>query len=66
MNAAIECYAYCSKDGDLIADSDFKTEGDAWRVGLGWPNEDDITQDKARGGRVFKVKITEIRTEENK
>ncbi len=58
------CYAYINQRGDILAESLFKTENDAWQVGLGWPDEKEIEWAKKRGDRVVRVKITEIEAKE--
>jgi len=52
------CYAFLSENGEIIADSGFNTAGSAWRVGLGWPDQNEIEDAKKRGAEVFQVTIT--------
>jgi len=56
----LECWAYISPTGNVIADSTFESEAVAWRIGLGWPDEEEIQRAKKRGARVVRVKITEV------
>lgn len=54
------CYAYISRRGLVLADTDFDTPERAWSVGLGWPSESEIAAAKKKGCRVAKVAIYEI------
>lgn len=54
------CYAYISHNGLVVADTDFDTPERAWKVGLGWPSDEEIEEAKKRGARVVKARITEI------
>lgn len=58
------CWAFISGDGNMITDSYFTSPDLAWRVGLGWPDEEDTTEAEKRGCRVFRVRVTEIEERE--
>ena len=43
-------------DGRIVVDCDPKiTEASIWRIALGWPDADEIADEKRRGGRAFRV-----------
>lgn len=54
----VGCWAYVGSDGRFCADSDFKTEDDAWRIMLGWPTHGEVRQAKADGDKVVWVEVT--------
>lgn len=35
-------------------------EAEAWRVALGWPDDDEIAYAKAHGARAFPIEIREV------
>ena len=57
----IEAWAYIDETGWALADSTFTDESDAWRVALGWPTVGEVKAAKARGARVVRVRIEEVR-----
>lgn len=50
-------YAVIWPDGRILADSTFKSEADALKIALGFPDENDIGAFKAAGGRVETVRM---------
>ena len=54
------CWAFVSGDGSMTADSGFTSPDAAWKIGLGWPDEEDIQEAKKRGCRVCRVRVMEI------
>jgi hypothetical protein len=42
-------WAVVMVDGSIVTGSDFRNEADAWRVALGWPDEEEIAEAKKRG-----------------
>lgn len=59
MRHVCDCYAYITHKGLVLADSDLDTTERAWQVGLGWPDESEISAAKRKGCRVAKVSIYE-------
>lgn len=55
-----QIWAMFRPDGTFLADSDFKNEMDAWKVGLGWPSESEIEDAKKQGYRVVLCTLHEI------
>lgn len=56
-DSVIELWAYITPEGRVLADSEFKSESDAWRIGLGWPDDSEIIAAKAAGARVERVSV---------
>jgi hypothetical protein len=46
-----------SPSGEINVDSHFKSESDAWRIALGWPDEEDIERAKKEGWIAKKVLV---------
>lgn len=44
-------------DGRLFIDTEAACPADCWRVGLGWPNDAEIAEAKAKGVRCVLVKV---------
>ena len=44
-------------DGSVLVDSHFKNEANAWQVALGWPDDEEIEEAKAKGYRAAVVTI---------
>lgn len=59
------CYAYVSPSGAVMADSQFESHDHAWKVALGWPDAQEISEAKQRGARIIKVRVTEVFTEDS-
>lgn len=57
----IVCWAFIRPNGQVLADSLFKDEEDAWTIGLGWPGEEEVEQMKKEGYRVEQVEITSLK-----
>lgn len=53
----IRAWVIIKPDGDIVLDSDFKSELDAWKVGLGWPSDDEIEQAKKDGYRAVMATV---------
>lgn len=51
-------WAMIFPNGAILADSAFKNTADAWKVGLGWPSEEEIERAKKSGHQVKWVKIS--------
>lgn len=44
-------WAIIKPNGDILLDSTFEYEADAWRVALGWPDDQEIEEAKKNGFR---------------
>ena len=44
-------WAIIKPNGDILLDSDFKDEAQAWQIALGFPSGEEIEEAKARGYR---------------
>lgn len=55
-----KAWAFVNDRGSVIAESGFNRAADAWRIGLGWPDDQEIEAAKARGCRVVRVTIEEV------
>lgn len=44
-------------DGRMFVDTDGACPADCWKIGLGWPDGDEIEQAKAKGVRCAMVKV---------
>ncbi len=54
-------YAFINEQGHVLADTQFESPEEAWRIGLGWPDKQEIQEAKRRGARVTSVMITELK-----
>lgn len=52
-----EIWAVVFSDGRIIAESDFENEEEAWRIALGWPDQDEIDEAKKRGAFCVKARL---------
>jgi len=55
-----QAWAFVDDRGGVIAESGFNRSDDAWSVGLGLPDDQEIEAAKARGCRVVRVTIEEV------
>lgn len=53
-------WCYFGASGRICADSDFKTEDEAWRVMLGWPTRREVKAAQDRGDKVKLIAIGPI------
>lgn len=53
----MKVWTFIRPDGSFVADSGFESEADAWRVGLGWPDAEEIEWSKAQGYRVVRAEL---------
>ena len=56
----MKVWCFFGADGRICADSDFKTEDEAWRVMLGWPTVGEVKAAKKRGDRVEQIEVTAV------
>jgi len=47
----IRAWAIVKPDGEILLDSEFKSEADAWKICLGWPGDGEIEEAKINGYR---------------
>jgi hypothetical protein len=47
----IRSWAIVKPDGEILLDSEFKNEADAWQIVLGWPGDGEIEEAKKNGYR---------------
>lgn len=60
MSAAHLCGAIYSPSGELLYIDTSSDEANAWRVYLGWPDEEEIEAAKAKGLRFRQVTVPPI------
>ena len=48
---ARQAWGVIRPDGSVLVDSHFKNEANAWQVALGWPDDEEIEEAKAKGYR---------------
>ena len=53
----MKVWAFIDERGEILADSRFGSADTAWRVGLGWPCQEEIDDALRRGCRVEQVEI---------
>lgn len=53
----VAVWAFVRPDGRILADSDFRDEAHVWRIGLGWPDKEEIETAKKDGYRAEQVEI---------
>ena len=51
----MKVWAMLFANGRVLADSDFKSAADVWRVALGWPSNEEIEAAKKRGDMVTQL-----------
>lgn len=53
----MKVWAMIYPDGKILADSTFRDEAHVWRIGLGWPDKEEIEAAKKKGHRAEQVEI---------
>lgn len=53
----MKVWAMIYPDGKILADSNFRDEAHVWRIGLGWPDKEEIENAKNKGYRAEPVEV---------
>jgi hypothetical protein len=56
----VKVWCFFGEDGRIVADSDFRTAEDVWRIVLGWPTKGEVRKRQERGARVEQIDIPAV------